>query len=79
VALEDASGNVAVLTHPDEGVVDRSGWHEWVIPFSELGGVNLSRAAILYIGLGIRNNPVAGGAGLISIEDVQVGKRPTEQ
>ncbi|MHC4519461.1 MAG: LamG-like jellyroll fold domain-containing protein, partial [Planctomycetota bacterium] len=79
VALEDSNGNVATGTNPDENIVGRSGWNEWIIPFSELGGVNLSRAAILYIGVGDRDNPVADGTGLIFIDDVQVGRAATEQ
>jgi hypothetical protein len=38
-----------------------------------LAGVNLSRVAILYIGVGDRDNPSAGGTGLIFIDDVGYG------
>jgi hypothetical protein len=73
VAIEDTSGNVAVATHPDDGITGRSGWNEWLIPYSDLAGANLSRAAILYIGVGDRNNPTAGGMGMIFIDDVGYG------
>jgi hypothetical protein len=73
-ALEDTSGNVAVAKHPDANIVARSGWNEWVIPYSDVAGVNLGRAAILYIGVGDRDNPTAGGTGLIFIDDVGYGK-----
>ena len=74
VAIEDSSGNVAVVSHPDENIVTQAGWSEWAIPYSDLGGANLSRVAIMYIGVGDRENPSAGGAGLIFIDDIGFGK-----
>jgi len=73
VALEDTSGNVAVVTHPDASIVARSGWNEWLIPYSDLAGVNLSRVAIMYIGVGDRDNPSADGTGLIFVDDIGYG------
>jgi hypothetical protein len=73
VAIEDTSGNVAVVTHPDTGATGRPGWTEWVIPYSELAGVNLGRVAILYIGVGDRDIPTAGGTGLIFVDDIGYG------
>ncbi|MHC4518117.1 MAG: discoidin domain-containing protein [Planctomycetota bacterium] len=73
VAVEDTSGNVAVVTNPDSSATGRSGWTEWLIPHTDLAGVNLSRVAILYIGVGDRDNPSAGGTGLIFIDDVGYG------
>ena len=74
VAVEDSAGNVAVATHPDGAVLTADTWQEWLIPYSDLGGVNLGRVAMLYIGIGDRDNPSAGGAGLIFIDDVGFGK-----
>ena len=73
VALEDTSGNVAVVTHRDASIVGRSGWNEWLIPYSDLAGVNLGRVAIIYIGVGDRDNPTADGTGLIFIDDIGYG------
>jgi concanavalin A-like lectin/glucanase superfamily protein len=73
VAVEDTSGNVVVVDHPDAGAVGRSGWNAWAIPFDDLAGVNLSRVATMYIGVGDRDDPSAGGAGLIFIDDILVG------
>ena len=73
VAIEDTSGNVAVVTHPDTSLTARSGWTEWLIPFTDLTGVNLSRVATMYIGVGDRDNPTAGGNGLIFVDDILVG------
>jgi len=74
VAVEDASGGVAVVTHPDEMIVARSGWSEWAIPYSDLTGVDMSRVQTMYIGLGDRNAPSAGGSGLIYVDDIGYGK-----
>ena len=74
VALEDSSGNVAVVTHPDETIVTLADWSAWTIPYSDLGGVNLSRVATMAIGVGDRDNPSAGGTGLIYIDDIGFGR-----
>jgi regulation of enolase protein 1 (concanavalin A-like superfamily) len=71
VAVEDGNGRVAVVTHPEASI--RSGWTEWRIPFSELSGVNLGDVQRMYIGLGDRENPTAGGTGLIFIDDIAYG------
>ena len=73
VAVEDTAGNVAVVTHPDPDVTGITQWQPWRIPFSEFAGVDMSRVAMLYIGLGDRDNPAAGGTGVIYIDDIQVG------
>ncbi|MHC4518615.1 MAG: hypothetical protein ACYTAS_08510, partial [Planctomycetota bacterium] len=72
--VEDTSGNVAVVTSPDARATGRAGWNEWLIPYSELVGVNVGRVAILRIGVGDRDNPSAGGTGLIFIDDIGYGK-----
>ncbi|MCH5376817.1 MAG: DUF1349 domain-containing protein, partial [Planctomycetes bacterium] len=74
VAVEDAAGKVKVVTHPSgEAATLLGGWNEWRIPFSDLSGVNLSRVDTMYIGVGDRNNPTAGGTGMIYIDTIQVG------
>jgi len=73
VAVEDTSGSVAVATNPDAEVTSGSEWAEWVIPLADLGGVNLSRVATMYIGVGDRDNPTAGGTGLIFVDDIGYG------
>jgi hypothetical protein len=77
VAVEDTTGKVAVVTHPDENLVTQPGWNEWLIPYSDLDGVNLSRVAVMYIGVGDRDNPTAGGTGLIFVDDIGYGKPTT--
>ena len=71
VALEDSAGNVAVVTNPNAAV--RSGWTEWLIPYSDLAGINLNSVSMMYIGLGDRDNPTAGGTGTIFVDDIGYG------
>jgi len=78
LAVEDTSGNVAVATHPDANITTGSEWTEWVIPFSDLAGVNLGRVSMIYVGVGDRDNPSAGGTGLIFIDDIGYGHLAAE-
>ena len=73
VAVEDTSGSVAVASYPDAAVVTTEAWQEWVIPLADLGGVNLVAVQTIYVGVGDRDNPSAGGAGLIYVDDIQFG------
>jgi len=71
VALEDGAGRVAVVTHETAAVM--STWQEWQIPLSAFEGVSLGNVQMLYVGLGDRDNPSVGGAGLIFVDDIGVG------
>ena len=73
VALEDSTGKVAVVTNPNPAAVANPAWQEWLIPYSELTGINLSNVSTMYIGVGDRNNPTSGGAGTVFIDDVAFG------
>jgi len=73
VALEDSTSKVAVVTHPDTSLSARSGWTEWLIPYSDLADINLNSVRTMYIGIGDRNNPTAGGTGAIFVDDVGYG------
>jgi hypothetical protein len=74
VAVEDSSGKKAVVTHADPAAVKAAIWTAWKIPLNSLTGVNLARVKRLYIGVGDRQNPAAGGAGRIYIDDIRVTK-----
>jgi hypothetical protein len=74
VAVEDTSQEVSVVTCPDEAITSATAWTPWKIPLSSFTGVNLARVKKLYIGLGDRDAPAAGGSGRIFIDDIQVTK-----
>ena len=73
VAVEDTAGHVAVAVHPDAAATTATQWQVWSIPFSDLSGIDLTRVKVLYIGVGDRENPASGGAGIIYIDDILVG------
>lgn len=74
VVLEDTLGNDAVIVYDDEQALTEAFWHEWTIEFSEFSGegVMLDRIAKIYIGVGDRNNPVAGSSGKVVIDEIKL-------
>jgi hypothetical protein len=78
VAVEDAAGHLSVVTHPDPEATVLTQWQEWQIPLTEFSGVNMTSVERMYIGVGDRDNPQAGGSGLLFIDDIGVG-RPAAQ
>ncbi len=61
----------AVVNHdnPDAATIDD--WTEWNIDLQAFG-VNLANVNTLTLGLGNRNNPVAGGAGMMYFDDIRL-------
>ena len=76
VALEDTSGNVHAVPHPDAALATSRQWVRWPIPFSEFAdaGVNMARIKTLYIGVGNRDNPQPDGAGRVYVDDISLTK-----
>ncbi|MDI6448337.1 LamG-like jellyroll fold domain-containing protein [Anaerobaca lacustris] len=74
VALEDRAGRTAVVTHPDPEATVITQWQTWEIPFSSFGGVAMNNVEMMYIGVGNRTNPVAGGSGRIYVDEIGVGR-----
>jgi len=74
VALEDNAGHVKVVNYPDIEAVQGAGWQEWNIELSQFSaaGVNLKMIKKMYIGLGNRASPKAGGTGTIYIDDIRL-------
>ena len=74
VVLQDSAGQEQVVRHPDQNAVLSAQWLTWQIPLIEFASLNLSRVKSLAIGVGDRDNPSAGGAGKLYIDDIHVGK-----
>ncbi len=72
--VEDSSKKTAVTTHSNPDAVKATTWSEWEIPLSSLTGVNLAKVKKLYLGVGDRKTPVAGGNGRIYVDDIRVTK-----
>ncbi len=78
VTLEDATGKTATVTNPAGDLATLlGGWNEWLIPYSDLAGVNLSRIEAMTIGVGSPGNPTAGGTGIIYVDDIGYGSPAT--
>ncbi len=76
VAIEDGAGHVATVMHPDAEATNVMDWQSWEIPLSEFiaVGVNLANVRTMYIGIGDRNGPQAGGAGTVYVDSIGIGR-----
>ncbi len=79
LAVEDNAGKVKVIPHPDAIATARPGWRAWQIPLSDLESAGLKTNSIraMSIGVGNRESPIAGGSGLVFVDDIGFG-RPAE-
>jgi hypothetical protein len=70
VALNDS----AVVTHDNPEASLISTWTQWNIDLQTFAdqGVNLANVNTITLGLGNRNNPVAGGAGIMYFDDIRL-------
>ncbi len=74
VTLEDASKKAAAVAYPDTTLTKTAQWTQWKIPLSQFTGVNLAKVKKLYLGVGDKKAPIAGCAGRIYIDDIQITK-----
>jgi hypothetical protein len=78
VALANANGPPAVVYHdnPDAALTDN--WTEWNIYLQEFAdqGVDLTNINWISVGLGNKNNPLAGGSGRIYFDDIRLYPPP---
>jgi len=64
----------AVVSHDNPDVALINTWTEWTIDLQAFAdqGVNLSNVDTITLGLGNRNNPVAGGSGMMYFDDLRL-------
>jgi hypothetical protein len=74
VAVEDKAGKVAVVTNPDAALLTKAEWTEWKIPLTSFTGVNAAAVKKIYLGVGNRAAPKAGGKGKLYLDDIRVVK-----
>ncbi len=74
IRIEDSAGATATVVNADELITLRSAWQEWLIPYSDLSGVNMSRVQKMAIGVGSKTSPSAGGTGTVYIDDIGFGR-----
>jgi hypothetical protein len=68
------AANGAEVYHENPDIALRTIWTEWVIPLQAFAdqGVDLTNVNTLSIGLGDKNNVVAGGTGVMHIDDIRL-------
>ncbi len=73
VALNDS----AVVNHDNPNAAQIISWTEWNIDLQAFAdqGVNLANVNTITIGLGNKNNPVAGGSGMMYFDDIRLYAR----
>jgi len=70
VALNDS----AVVNHDNPDAAQTNQWTEWTIDLQSFAdqGVDLPFVNTMTIGFGNRNNPTAGGAGMMYLDDIRL-------
>jgi len=70
----------AVVNHDNPDAAQTGSWTEWSIPLQAFAdqGVNLANVNTIALGLGNRNNPVAGGSGTMYFDDIRLYPPPPE-
>jgi hypothetical protein len=74
VVVQDATGKTAVVEHENPDAVLLDTWQEWNIDLKDLSniGVNLKSVKKLFLGVGNRTNPAAGGTGKLFFDDIRL-------
>lgn len=74
MAVEDAQGRAAVVNHENPDAVLLGTWQEWPIDLKTLSnaGVNLASIKKMYLAVGNRNSPRAGGIGRLYFDDIRL-------
>jgi hypothetical protein len=64
----------AVVTNDNPDAAKMTSWTEWNIDLQAFAdqGVNLANVTSITIGVGSRNNPVAGGSGMLYFDDIRL-------
>ncbi|MHC4756735.1 MAG: LamG domain-containing protein [Planctomycetota bacterium] len=67
------NGN-ARIDHDDPDAATSTSWTEWNIDLQAFAdqGVNLTKINSITLGLGNRNNPIAGGSGMMYFDDIRL-------
>jgi len=70
----------AVVTHDNPNAAQIEEWTQWNIDLQAFAdqGVNLTNVNTIALGLGNRNNPVAGGSGTMYFDDIRLYPPPPE-
>ena len=74
LSIEDDTGQIAVINHPNPDSVLAAEWQRLSIPLADFIAVGIDVTAIrkLNIGVGDLDDPQPGGVGIIYIDDIRV-------
>ena len=74
LSIEDDTGLIAPIIHPDSDAVLTEQWQQWSIPLADLiaDGLDVTTIRKVSIGVGNLDNPQPGGVGIIYIDDIRV-------
>jgi hypothetical protein len=72
VALEDSTGTVKDVAHPNPNAVQFDTWQEWSIDLAAFAPVDVTKVKKMYIGVGNRTTPTLGGGGMLYIDDISL-------
>ncbi len=72
VALQDSTGNSAVVKNSDPAATTIATFTPWNIPLTSITGVNLKAITKLIIGVGDRASTQPGGSGTLYIDDIRL-------
>lgn len=75
LALEDSTGRMQKVVHPDPAASQAAGWTEWEVPLSQFNSLNLGNVKKISLGIGDRDNPQAGGSGIMYFDDLRIGRK----
>ena len=64
----------AVVNNDNPDAAQKASWTQWNIDLQAFAdqGVNLANVNTITLGLGNRNNPVAGGSGMMYFDDIRL-------
>ena len=68
------NGN-AIVTNDNPDAAQITTWTEWTIDLQAFG-INLANVNTIALGLGNRNNPLAGGSGTMYFDDIRLYRPP---
>jgi hypothetical protein len=76
VALTDGAGATA-LAYNDAGerATGAADWTQWAIPLDAFAGIDLTSVSTILLGVGDKDNPQAGGAGMLYFDDIEAIRR----
>ena len=78
VAVSNSTGPTVVVDHDNPNAAKIDTWTEWTIDLQVFAdqGVDLTNVNSIAIGFGDKNNPQAGGSGMVFFDDIRLYRAP---